>query len=560
MHTIGGYLAKRLRDLAIRNCFAIPGDYNLVLLDEVIKNKDLHMIYCCNELNAGYAADGYARVHGVSALFLTFSVGGLSAMNAIAGAFAENLPVIVVSGGPNTNSIQDAEILHHTLANDDLLFVRDMYARITAHSVRIHQPKHAALQIDAAIAQAIQKKKPVYIEIACNLANYPISDPTERAFNVIKKSDSSSLQAAVRHAAEKLNQARKPLLILGSKTRACEAVAAANELSLATGYALAAMPDAKGFISEQHPNFIGIYWGPVSSPGCAEVVDSSDAYLLIGANENDYTTVGHRWGITLLKTVSISEGQVCIGQCVYTDVFMHDFLKGLQKELQFNDNSLRAYQRIAGEAPLYNEVTPDAQGSISTRYLFAQIQNILSNQFSILAETGDSWFNCMRLKLPEGCGFEIQMQYGSIGWSVGALLGMQAALADKKRVIACIGDGSFQMSAQELSTIIRYDLKPIIFLMNNAAYTIEVQIHDGPYNKLNNWHYAQLTAVFGRGHAGIKSFTVSTRSELNAAIETAVKTPHLCFIEVLLDKDDCNKHLLEWGACVARYNSRPPRV
>jgi indolepyruvate decarboxylase len=329
MHTIGGYLAQRLIDLGITDYFAIPGDYNLVLLDEVLKYRELKMVNCCNELNAGYAADGYARIKGVSALFVTFSVGGLSAINAVAGAYAENQSIIVVSGGPNTNSIQDAEILHHTLANEDHLFALDIFSRVTAHAVRIHKPENAAMQIDQAIAIAIREKKPVYIEIACNIANHPVSIPTKRAFDATKKSDSSSLEAAVNAASQLLNNATKPTLVLGSKARPCRALQAVSKLSQHTGYALAAMPDAKGFVSEQHPNFIGIYWGSVSSPGCAEIIDSSDAYLLIGPNENDYTTVGHMWGIQATKAVSIAEGSVRVGDKVYTEVFMNDFLKGL---------------------------------------------------------------------------------------------------------------------------------------------------------------------------------------------------------------------------------------
>lgn len=321
---------------------------------------------------------------------------------------------------------------------------------------------------------------------------------------------------------------------------------------------MAAMPDAKGFISEQHPNFIGIYWGPVSSSGCAEIIDSSDAYLLIGPNENDYTTVGYVWGINPHKSIKTTKGGVIIGETVYTNIFMNDFLRELSKKLKFNDASYKAYKRIAEETVVYPELDqPDAP--LSSRYLFGQIQKMLSDKKALLAETGDSWFNCMRLSLPEGCPFEIQMQYGSIGWSVGALLGMQAALHNQKRVIACIGDGSFQMTAQEISTMIRYGYKPIIFLMNNACYTIEVQIHDGPYNVINNWRYAELVNVFRGEQSNAKSFVVKTNKELLTAIKQAEKTDALCFIEVFLDKDDCNKNLLEWGSRVANYNSRPPR-
>jgi pyruvate decarboxylase len=558
MTTVGTYLAQRLQELGLSEYFAIPGDYNLGLLDEFLKNSSLKMINCCNELNAGYAADGYARIKGVSALVVTYSVGGLSALNAIAGAYAENLPVIVISGGPNTNSVQDAEILHHTLAIENYEYVRDIYSNVTTHTIFIHRACDAPMQIDTAIAIALNTKKPVYIEIACNIPGLPVSAPMKRALNSKLTSDTSSLLAAIEDAASKLNAAVKPVLIAGSKARHCEALKMIETLSTACGYALAAMPDAKGFVLEQHPHYIGVYWGPVSSPGCGEIVESSDLYFFIGPNFNDYTTVGHVCNIQPKKMIVIKDGSVSIAGNVYTGVYMNEFLSGLKDRLKFNDASLKAYQRIAGEAPLYHQ-PDDLNTPVTTRFLFGQIQSLLTSDYAVLAETGDSWFNGMRLQLPEGCPFEIQMQYGSIGWSVGALLGMQAALHGKKRVIALIGDGSFQMSAQEVSTLIRYDFKPIIFLMNNAAYTIEVQIHDGPYNVINNWHYADLVRVFNGDSMKARSFKVSTHQELIDVLIEVKNTDALCFIEVILDKDDCNKNLLDWGARVAAYNGRPPR-
>ncbi len=558
MTTVGTYLAQRLLDLGISSYFSIPGDFNLTLLDEFLKQPKLNMINCCNELNAGYAADGYARIHGVSALVLTFGVGGLSAINAIAGAYSENLPIIVVSGGPNTNSIQDAEILHHTLATEQNDYVRHMFAYVTAHTIFIHRPSDAPAQIDEAIAIAIERRKPVYIEIACNISSLEVSFPTRRSFRSQRGSDPSALKAALIDASEKLNAAVKPVLIAGSRSRAWHVGNLIETLSQKSRYALAAMPDAKGFVSEEHPYYIGIYWGPISSPGCVAIVESSDLYLFVGPNFNDYTTVGHVCNINPKKAIILDEGKVSVCGQVYTGVTMHDFLEGLAPLVHPNDTSLKAYQRIAGSAPLYDQ-PDDLSAPLTNRFLFGQIQALLTSDYAVLAETGDSWFNGMRLQLPKDCPFEIQMQYGSIGWSVGALLGMQAALHLKKRVIALIGDGSFQMSAQEISTLIRYDFKPIIFLMNNASYGIEVQIHDGPYNVINNWEYKDLVSVFnGKAHHA-KAFKVSTYKELLDVMKVIPKLNCLCFIEVILDKDDCNKNLLDWGARVAPYNNRPPR-
>jgi TPP-dependent 2-oxoacid decarboxylase len=177
----------------------------------------------------------------------------------------------------------------------------------------------------------------------------------------------------------------------------------------------------------------------------------------------------------------------------------------------------------------------------------------------VIAETGDSWFNGMRLDLPTGAAFEIQMQYGSIGWSVGATLGYGLGQPER-RVISLIGDGSFQLTAQEVSTMIRYSLRPIIFLINNGGYTIEVEIHDGPYNVIKNWDYAGLMNVFNAEDGRGWGTRVRTEGELDAAIAKAAKHDGPVLIETIIDRDDCSKQLLEWGTHVAKNNGRPLRV
>ncbi len=555
--TVGGYLAKRLEQLGVTHYFAIPGDYNLTLLDEMLKNDQLKMIGCCNELNAGYAADGYARAKGVSAVVVTYTVGALSLINAIAGAYAENLPVIAISGGPNTNSEMENEILHHTLGESRLKYMRDIYEKITVDSVIIKHVADAPLQIDQAIERALKFRKPVYIEIACNIANLDTATPANHQFNYDSLSDPDTLKEAIRHASDFLNQATKPTLVAGVQLRQAGAIAAFNELITASGYAVASMPNAKGFVSEQYPNYMGIYWGPVSWPACGEIVESSDAYLFAGPTFTDYTTTGYSALINKSKLVQVEPNFVRVAGKTYHYVFMKEFLQGLAKNIQKNSTSLDTFKRIRGEAPPPLVSNAPDEAPLTNRYLFSQIQKMLSSDSALIAETGDSWFNSMRLKLPEHCGFEIQIQYGSIGWSIGASLGY-ALGAPKQRVITLVGDGSFQMTAQEISTMIRYGINPIIFLINNKGYAIEVEIHDGIYNQIKNWNYHQLVEVFSAGEGNAWHTNVKTEGQLHEAIDKALKHDGLCFIEVHLDPNDCNKNLLEWGTRVAHNNSRPP--
>ncbi|MDD5287269.1 MAG: thiamine pyrophosphate-binding protein [Desulfuromonadaceae bacterium] len=551
--TIGSYLAQRLEEVGVRDYFAIPGDFNLSLLDELLKNPRLKMINCCNELNAGYAADGYARENGVAALLLTFGVGGLSAVNAVAGAFAEDLPVIVVSGGPNVSSLVENRILHHTLAlpEEGDKFVLSVYKEITAHAVVIREPSTAAFRIDEAIRIALSVRKPVYIEIACNLAGAMISKPNILTLTPTRQSDPGSLQKALKHAAAFLNGARQPVLVAGSRLRAGNAAGAFKSVASKCAYGVACMPNAKSFFPETDPQFIGIYWGSASSPGCREVVESSDAYLFAGPIFSDYTTVGFSALIQPARLVEASPERILVEGQVYHGIVLSEFLEGLASRLNSNATSLDAYLRIKVAATVAPPVSC-GEVSLSTRCLFHHINECLDGTTTVVAETGDSWFNGMDLHLPEGCKFEIQMQYGSIGWSVGAFLGLAAA-NPQRRVIGLIGDGSFQMTAQEVSTILRYNCSGIIFLMNNGAYTIEVMIHDGPYNTLQNWNYAAMVETL-KGQSAILSQVVRSEKELVAALKKSKTFKGLTFIEVILNRTDCNKALLGWGTAVADYN------
>ncbi|MCA9021594.1 MAG: pyruvate decarboxylase, partial [Planctomycetaceae bacterium] len=463
--------------------------------------------------------DGYCRATGgASAVFVTYSVGGLSLLNAVAGAYAEDLPMIAVSGGPNTNSEAEFEMLHHTLGLLDFDYQRDIFSKVTAEAVTIHDPREAPTQIDHAIQTALRFRKPVYIEIACNIADAVTSAPNVRSFGGPTASDPLSLNAAVDRAVELLNAATKPVLVAGVKLRSFGAEANFQKLADASGYAIASMPNAKGFFCEQHPHYMGIYWGPVGTPGCGEIVDSSDLCLFAGGTFTDYTTTGHAALINPAKVIQARPNSVVFPNQTFSNVKLTEFLELLATKLKPNDGSMIAYNRIKEEATPLKPGAPETE--LSTRQLFSRIQQMLGPDSAVIAETGDSWFNGMQLDLPEGARFEVQMQYGSIGWSVGATLGYSVGAPDR-RPIALIGDGSFQLTAQEVSTIIRYGLKPIIFLINNGGYTIEVEIHDGPYNTIKNWNYAELVHVFNAEDGNGFSCKARTEGELDGAIRQA---------------------------------------
>ena len=556
--SVGGYIAQRLVEMGVGHYFSVPGDYNLVLFDELLKNENMKMIACCNELNAGYAADGYARACGIGAAFVTFGVGGLSIVNAVAGAYAEDLPVIVVSGGPNSNDSSEHHLIHHSLAQHEFTFSRDIFKNITAEAVIIDNIADAPALIERALTAALRTRKPVYIEIACNLATAQIPAPQYAPITYDWPSDPVALKAAVEAAASMLNSAVKPVLVAGVRLRSFNAIDAFESLANACDYGVAVMPNAKGFFRENHPNFIGMYLGQVSTPGCSEIVESADAYLFAGPLFTDYTTTGYTTLIDGRKLIEVLPGRVRVPGHDFSRVNMPEFLSALAKQLKKNNAAKSAYDRVKGKAA--EPEAGDKQRPLTSARLRSNIQKLLDKSTCLVAETGDSWFAGLKMSLPEGANFEFQMQWGSIGWATPAVLGLSLAYGKSRRVIAMIGDGSFQLTAQEVSTMIRYSVNPIIFLINNGGYTIEAEIHDGPYNTIKNWNYADLVQAFNASDGNGFSARVANEAELEDAIAEAVKRDAPSLIECIIDRDDCTKQLLQLGSRVAATNARPPKA
>ncbi|KAK1301770.1 Pyruvate decarboxylase 1 [Acorus calamus] len=499
--TLGRHLARRLVQVGARDVFSVPGDFNLALLDHLVDEPGLNLVGCCNELNAGYAADGYARSgRGPGACVVTFTVGGLSVLNAIAGAYSEDLPVICVVGGPNSNDYGSGRILHHTIG------------------AVVNNLEDAHEQIDTAISTALKESKPVYISISCNLPGIPHStflrEPVPY-FLAPTLSNRAGLEAAVDAAAEFLNKAVKPVIIGGPRLRVSKAQEAFVALADACGYPVAVMPSGKGLVPEHHPHFIGTYWGAVSTAFCGEIVESADAYLFAGPIFNDYSSVGYSLLIKKEKAVIVQPKRVTVGDGPsFGWVFMADFLSALAKRLRKNSTGVENYRRIF--------IPP-----------------------SVPLKRADN--EALRIRIPNA--IRIDRVVG--GRDARVRPGMQGQARDRR---------SFQVTAQDVSTMICCGQRSVIFLINNGGYTIEVEIHDGPYNVIKNWDYTRFVDAIHNGEGKCWTTKVRTEEELVEAIGEATGTQKesLCFIEVIVHRDDTSKELLEWGSRVSAANSRPP--
>ncbi|TRU20293.1 MAG: alpha-keto acid decarboxylase family protein [Microcystis aeruginosa Ma_MB_S_20031200_S102] len=557
-YNIGSYLAERLVQIGVKHHFVVPGDYNLVLLDQFLKNQNLLQVGCCNELNCGFAAEGYARANGLGVAVVTYSVGALSALNAIGGAYAENLPVILVSGAPNTNDYSTGHLLHHTMGTQDLTYMLEIARKLTCAAVSITSAEDAPEQIDHVIRTALREQKPAYIEIACNIAAAPCASPGPVSAIINEApSDAETLAAAVSAAAEFLHSKQKPVLLIGSQLRAAKAEKEAIELAEALGCSVAVMAAAKSFFPEEHPQYVGTYWGEISSPGTSAIVDWSDSVVCLGAVFNDYSTVGWTAMPSGPTVLNANKDSVKFDGYHFSGIHLRDFLSCLARKVEKRDATMAEFARFRSQSVPVEPARSEAK--LSRIEMLRQIGPLVTAKTTVFAETGDSWFNGIKLQLPTGARFEIEMQWGHIGWSIPAAFGY-ALGAPERQIICMIGDGSFQLTAQEVAQMIRQKLPIIIFLVNNHGYTIEVEIHDGPYNNIKNWDYAGLIKVFNAEDGAGQGLLATTAGELAQAIEVALENregPTL--IECVIDRDDATADLISWGKAVAVANARPHR-
>jgi pyruvate decarboxylase len=561
--TVGRYLAARLEQMGLGHYFAVPGDYNLMLFDELLKNINVEMICSTNELNAAYAAEGYARARGAGALAVTFNVGAFSALNGIAGAFAEKLPILFISSSYNTNDSVEDHRLHHTLGTHDLMYQREIISKVTCESVFIGHAADAPRMIDRAIRAALRAHRPAYIEIPCNLSNAPCSPPSPwESMRTHEASESLAMEAAVRSAGDLLRSARKPVLLAGGQLRAFGAIDAFRELAWALGCGVAVMPDAKGFYPEEDPQFIGVYWGNASTPGTEAIVKGADLILAAGPTYTDYSTVGWTAQPPRDNTIDAMGRYVRTPTEEYTDVELTEFLMNLAHAVQKNDTTVQQFQAAARKTrqPVVVPVTGGADGRLKRVEMMRQIQEDLDGKTTLFVESGNTWFDGEHMKLPEGARFEIEMLYGSIGWSVPASVGYALGMEPGRRVVSLVGDGAFRFTAQELSTAVEHKVGNLTFIIgNNFGYVVESAIHDGPYNYYKNWDYARLMEVFNAGEGSGLGLVARTPEELADALQKAKGySSGPVLIECQIEHNDYNPIMKEWGTVVAKTNSRPP--
>ncbi|MCW6038765.1 alpha-keto acid decarboxylase family protein [Spirulina subsalsa FACHB-351] len=535
--TIGQYLVEQLEALGIGHIFGVPGDYVLKFMDLLLESS-LELVGTCNELNAGYAADAYARLKGVGAVCVTYGVGGLSLVNAIAGAYAEQVPLIVISGAPPTTAHQNLWnplLLHHTTGDYNLQ--QSVLEKVTVAAVTL-TPDQATQQIDQTLAACLRYKRPVYIEIPVDLVAHPCTIPAQKPLVVRPSSDEQALREAVEEAVMLLERAKYPVILAGVELHRYGIQGKLVELVEKTGYPIASTLLGKSSITEMHPQFIGNYVGALSRDYVRDRVEQADCILCLGAILSDTNLGGYTAQLERGKLINANLQRVQIKHHYYSPIYLGDFMDCLMETL--SPRSPQTLNIQPTSTLLGDPFVVQSEAPLTNARFYQRMNHFMGEQNIAIAETGDAIIACIDLPIRQDAKFIGQAFYMSIGYSLPACLG--AGLAQRNhRILLFIGDGSFQMTCQELSTIIRHGLNPIVFLINNDGYTIERMIHDGAYNDLQPWKYHKMPEIFGESW----SCEVHTEGDLEEALATAqLLRDRLCFIEIHLDRLDCCERLV----------------
>jgi indolepyruvate decarboxylase len=550
--SIGEFLLRRLQEAGIRHIFGVPGDYNLELMQQLEDRGEPAWIGNCNELNASYATDAYARINGLGALIVTHGVGALSAINGVAGAYSEHVPVICICGSIPLRAVQRGDLMHHTLADREKGDFCRMFAEVTTAQARL-APDNAAAEVDRLILTAWRRKLPVYMELPSDVACLEIEAPAAPLELAMAPSDRENLNACTRMILERLTAAKAPAFLLDLDASRFGVSRQIMELAERFHAPVATMNCAKGAVPETSAHFAGIYGGMASAPATRDAVEGSDCLLTVGYRRIESTT-GFFTAKLPASAIHLSATHVDAGDEDYQGVQLAELLQSLV------DASAGVAAEKQPARPLKPSGFVPSDGPLTQDAYWKAMQSFLRPGDVLVVEDGTSSAGAGRLTLPEGCTYiSGAVVWCSIGYATGALLG--AALASPgRRHILLTGEGSLQMTAQELSTVLRHDLAPFIFVNQNAGYTVERAVlgKAAKYNDVAGWRYSELPHVLSREKSA-ETYVVRTGNELRQVLES----PHsgLVFAECVMDKYDAPIDLILGGHAIAQtdYGARGPQ-
>lgn len=553
---IGEFLIRRLNEAGIRHLFGLPGDFNLSFLEQVEASGTLEFIGNCNELNAAYAADGYARTAGIGALLTTFGVGDLGAISGIAGAYSENVPMVHITGAPPLHSINSRALLHHTLADGAYGNIGRCMAEFTVAQARI-TPANAVTEIDRVLKACWQERRPVHLQLPSDITHLSIETPDEPLVLADPASDPGQLERATARICAALQEASHPAILIDADAGRFGVADIIQELSEKCAIPCASLPPAKGVLDESTPLYLGTYIGAPTPEATRRAIEQSDCLIGIGLRFTDSSTSLFSQRIAPEALIDLRRHDLSIGGLPMPGVTLREVLMRVLENMPARQARPQAASNSTAKTVSTPAVAADscaANTPLTHATLWPRIQAFLKPCDVIVGEAGTSNSALGGMRLPAGASYISQPVWGAIGYTLPALFGSQVSTPWRRHLLF-IGDGSFQLTAQELSSIQRRQLKPIIFLVNNSGYTIERLIlgENSAYNDVADWNYAGLPQIFDPSGKAL-TLVVKDVGELEQALAQAEQADRLVFIELKLPMMDAPPALPKFASIFADFD------
>jgi indolepyruvate decarboxylase len=523
--TIGQYLIDRLHAHGVEHVFGIPGDYVLGFYDLLSRSR-MRVINTCDEQGAGFAADAYARVRGLGAVCVTYCVGGLKVANPAAGAFAEKSPVVIISGAPGMSERDKNPLLHHKVKEFDTQ--KKVFEQLTIASTVLSDPQTAFQEIDRVLHAALRYKRPVYIELPRDVVFVP-GVAHHQTPEIHERSDPKILAAALAEAREMINTARQPVILADIEVHRFGLQDQVLRFAEKNNLPIAATVMGKSVVGEENPFYLGVYEGAMGREEVRDYVESSDCLIMLGAFMTDINLGVYTARLDQSRSIYVTSEKLSIRYHTYEDVRFKDFMRGLLR-VPLRKRKLSALPRRGAARPF--KARPSA--ALSVKRLFECLNNFIDKDTVVVTDVGDALFGATDLFIRRRTEFLGPAYYASMGFAVPASIGAQMA-NPKTRALVLVGDGAFQMTGMELATVARYDLNPIVVVLNNNGYGTERHMLDGPFNDVWPWRYSRVPELLGAG----RGFVVNTEEELETALGEARKWTHeFCIIDARLPKMD----------------------
>jgi indolepyruvate decarboxylase len=509
--SVGQYLIRRLQDYGVGHVFGIPGDYILGFYGQ-LEESPIEVIGCTREDCAGFAADAYARIHGLGVVCVTYCVGGLSVCNSVAGAYAEKSPVVVISGAPGLAERINNPLLHHKVR--DFRTQLEVFEKLCVATAELNDPAIAFREIDRVLDTVVRYKRPGYIELPRDQVDlvpqivhtYHQPSPPEEDAQVVAE--------AVEEAAQMLSRARKPIIIAGVEIHRFGLQD--RVLALAEKYQIpiAATILGKSVVPEKHPLYVGLYEGAMGRSEVTQFVEESDCVLLLGAFMTDLNLGIFTACLDPARCVYVTSEQLRIRHHHYHQVSLPTFLEELAAR-DLNVTGRPIPPELRPPRPPF-QLHPEAP--LTIRRIIARLDEQIDDQTIVIADIGDALFSASELTTHGRTEFISPAYYTSMGFAVPAALGALAARPES-RVLALVGDGAFQMTGMELSTILRRGHAPIVIVLDNRGYGTERYLHPGDwkFNDIHPWQYHKVPELLGGG----TGYEVRTEGEFDAALGRA---------------------------------------